>query len=70
MPVAQAARDLVSRGVISRETYDKLEQARDVQNRILHGQSEKTGLPPVADVEDLLALAQHLQSEMAPATAA
>ena len=68
-PVAQTARDLVSRGIISREIYDELEQARSVRNRIVHAQSEKRELPQVADVEALLALAKHLQSEMALATA-
>jgi hypothetical protein len=67
--LAQIARDLVSRGIISREVFDKLQQAHSVRNLLVHAEAGKAGLPSVADVEDLLALMQHLRGEMATETA-
>jgi hypothetical protein len=64
-PFAQIVRDLVFRGVISRETFDKLEAARSVRNLWMHANAEKEPPPSAADVEDLLALARRLRGEMA-----
>ncbi len=69
MPLVQATRDLVSRGIISREVFDRLEKARDVRNLLVHAEAGEGGLPSVGDVEGLLALAQRLRSEMARETA-
>ena len=64
MSSAQIARDLVSRGVISRETFDGLEQARGTRNLLVHAEAGKEVLPSATDVEDLLALIRHLSSEV------
>ncbi len=68
MPFAQIARDLVSRGVISREIFDGLEQTRSVRNLLMHAETGKEALPSAADVENLLALMRHLSSEMGATT--
>ncbi len=62
------ARDLVSRGVISREIFDGLEQTRSVRNLLMHAETGKEALPSAADVENLLALMRHLSSEMGATT--
>jgi uncharacterized protein YutE (UPF0331/DUF86 family) len=59
------ARDLVSRGVISREALDTIEQARTIRNLLVHAQKEI--LPSTEDVEKLLALGRHLRGEVAAA---
>ena len=70
MPPAQTVRDLVSRGIISPDVYDRLEQVYSVRGRLLHGRADKEASPTIADVEDLLTLLRHLDGEMAAATAA
>lgn len=62
-------RDLVSRGVISREVFDGLEKARNIWYLWVHVNAEKEPPPSAEDVEDLLALLRRLCSEMAEATA-
>lgn len=64
MPSAQIARDLVSRGVISRETFDGLERARGFRNILVHAEAGKEVQPSATDLEDLLALVRHLSSEV------
>lgn len=64
-PLAQTARNLVSRGVISQEAFSTIEEARTVRNHVMHGDGEI--LPSPADVEKLLALGQHLRRDMAAA---
>ena len=64
-PFLQAIRDLVSRGVISREVFETVEQARRIRNQMVHAESEV--LPSVADVENLLKLGQLIRGEVAAA---
>ena len=60
--LAQGSRDLVSRGIISREALDALEQARTNRNRLMHAIVEF--LPSAEDVSKLLALGKSLCDEM------
>ena len=68
-PFTRIVRDLVSRGIISREVLDGLEKARSVWYLWVHVNAEKEPPPSADDVEDLLALLRLLCSEMAEATA-
>jgi hypothetical protein len=63
LSITQSSRDLVSRGIISREALDALEQARIDRNRLMHADIEFR--PSAADVEKLLVLGQSLRDEMA-----
>ena len=67
MPLMKIMRELVSRGVISRETFSKVEQAYYKRNRLAHGPSwdDQLEMPPSAEVEELLALARLLQGDFA-----
>jgi hypothetical protein len=65
IPFVEAVRDLVARGVISREAFGAIEQARAVRSRLVHGGGEP--LPKAEDVETLLALGESLRSGMVAA---
>lgn len=68
-PSMQVVRDLVSYGVISRDVFDKFEQAHRAWSIWLSSSPDKMPPPSGEDVEGLLALLRHLRSEMAATTA-
>ena len=65
VPLGQAVRELVFRGIVPREAFDTVEQARTVRNRLVH--AEQGPLLSAADVEGLLALNRRLRDEVAAA---
>jgi hypothetical protein len=70
-PIAQIARDLVARGIISSETLVAVEQARVIRNRIVHApHANNESSPSDAEVENLLALARRLRGELVEEEAA
>jgi hypothetical protein len=65
--IKQVARELVSQGVISRETLDAIEQAQDIRARIVHGVGKP--MPSAAEIEKLLALGRRLCRDLGAAAA-
>lgn len=64
-PIAQVARDLVARGIVSGEVLDAIEQAFATRNQVVH--ARERFMPTAESVEKLLALGQRLREEMVTA---
>lgn len=64
-PFGLIARDLVSRGIISRDVLDAIEQAHAIRNQVVH--APETFMPTAANVELLLALSRRLRDEIVTA---
>lgn len=62
-PFALIVRELLAKGIISRESFELIERARAARNRLIH--SERDIQVSVQDVEALLTFGQHLRSEIA-----
>lgn len=66
----RALRDLVFKGIVSRDVFARLEKVFGARHLVLRRAIVEEVLPTIADVEDLLALLRHLDGKMAAATAA
>jgi hypothetical protein len=64
-PLLQVARELVSRGAISRSGLSSIEWAIEFRNRMVHGSAK----PMADDVERVLTLGQSLRDELSGAAA-
>jgi HAMP domain-containing protein len=66
-PALHVARDLVSRGILSREALSEIEHARTLRKRIVHDETEV--LPSAAEVNRLLDLGRRLREELTASAA-
>lgn len=66
---AQTLRELVSRGIVSRDVFAGLQQAFGVRDLMLHRAVVEGVSPTAAEVQNLLGLLRRLDGEMAAAAA-
>jgi hypothetical protein len=67
-PILQLARELASKGVISRDALDSIEQSREIRNELVHAENESQ--PSAEHVQKLLSLAEGLRIGLSSAEAA